>query len=100
MELSKIVLENADILLEIKQGTFERLMAGPSRISRQFSAILGAKRLPKRRPRGIKFEFQRRLELKIAKPQNLMNVSQNSLIFKVPSFVFGRQIDTKCVLVA
>ena len=74
-----------------EKNTLERLLAGPRRISRLFSAILGAKSLPKGRPRGSKIVLQRRLELKMAKPQNLKDVSRNFLIFEVPSFLFGRK---------
>ena len=47
--------------------SLERLLAAPRGIPREVSAILGAKRLPKRVPRGFKIELKRRLELKMAK---------------------------------
>ena len=43
----------------------ERLLAGPRGILSEVSAILGAKRLPKK---GWQIELERRLELKMAKP--------------------------------
>ena len=75
-----------------KKTSLERLLAGPRRIPRQISAILGAKRLPKGRPRASKIESKRRLELKkrfLQKPlfffqYNLMNV-------EVPTSPFGGQ---------
>ena len=51
-----------------EKSYLERLLAAPRGIPRQVSAILGAKRLPKGRPRGSKIESKRRLQLKIAKP--------------------------------
>ena len=50
--------------LGAKRSTLERLLAAPRGIPRQVSAILGAKRPPKGRPRGSKIESKRRLELK------------------------------------
>ena len=47
-----------------KKRSLERLWAAPRGIPRQVSAILGAKRLPKGRPKGSKIEPKRRLELK------------------------------------
>ena len=54
--------------LGAKKSTLERLLAAPRGIPRQVSAILGAKRLPKGRPRDSKIEAKRGLELKMAKP--------------------------------
>ena len=42
-----------------KKSTLERLLAAPREIPRQVSAILGAKRLPKGRPRGSRIESKR-----------------------------------------
>ena len=67
-----------------KEGADERLLSAPRRISRQFSTILGPKRLPKRSLKGSQIGFRRRLELKKATSQNSDDVSQNSLIFQVP----------------
>ena len=61
-------------VLGAEKRRLERLLAAPRGIPRQVSAILGAKRHSKGRPRGSKIECQRRLELAMAKPQNLMNV--------------------------
>ena len=47
-----------------KQSARERLLAGPRRFPRQVSAILGANRHPKGRPRESQIESKRRLELK------------------------------------
>ena len=47
-----------------RKSSLERLLATPRGIPRRVSAILGAKRLPKRSPRGSKIEPKRRLELK------------------------------------
>ena len=46
------------------QSALERPLGVPRRISRQFLTILGAKRLPKRSPRGSKIDSKRRLALK------------------------------------
>ena len=70
------------------KGALERLLAGPKRIPRQFSAILGARWLPKGRARVSKIVLQRRLELKMAKPQILIDVSTKTLIFEVPGLQF------------
>ena len=50
--------------LGAEKSSLERLLAVPREIPRQVSAILGAQRLPKGRPRGSKIESKRRLELK------------------------------------
>ena len=49
--------------LGAEKSSLERLLAAPRGIPRQVSAILGAKRLPKGRPRGSKIKSKRRLEL-------------------------------------
>ena len=49
------------------QSALERPLGAPRRISRQFSTILGAKRLPKRSPGGSQIGSRRRLELERAK---------------------------------
>ena len=74
-----------------KKGALERLLAPPRGVPREFSAILEAKRFPKGRPRRSKIESKRRLELKMAKPENFEDVLQNSLIFQVPRFLLGVQ---------
>ena len=56
--------------LGAKKSTLERLLAAPRGIPRQVSAILGAKRFPKGRPRGSKIESKRQLELKTRFLQN------------------------------
>ena len=66
------------------KSALERLLGAPREISRQFSTILKAERLPKWSPGGSQIEPQRRLELKRAKPQNFEDVYQHSLVFKVP----------------
>ena len=49
--------------LGTEKSSLERLLAAPRGTPRQFSAIWGAKRLPKGRPRGSQIESKRRLEL-------------------------------------
>ena len=49
----------------------------------RLGAILGAKRAPEGSSRGAQIELKRRLELKNAKPQHFVNISQNSFTFKV-----------------
>ena len=46
------------------QSALERPLGAPRRISRQFSTILGPKRLPKRSPGGSQIGSRRRLEPK------------------------------------
>ena len=72
-----------------KNSALEQLLGAPGRIPRQFSASVGSTRRPERSPGGSKIELERRLEPKSAKPQNSMNVSQNSFIFEVPRRPFG-----------
>ena len=50
--------------LGAKKSSLEQLLAAPRGIPRQVSAILGAKRLPKGRPRGSRIDPTRRLQLK------------------------------------
>ena len=65
----------------LKTHALERLLAAPRRIPRPFSAILRAKRLPKRSPGGSQIGSCRRFELQTAKPQNFEDVLRNSLFF-------------------
>ena len=67
-----------------KKRSPERLLGAPRGISRQVSAILGAKRLPKRSPGGSKMGLQRRLELKKAKSQKLWDVLHEKHISEAP----------------
>ena len=50
--------------LGAEKSCLERLLVAPRGIPRQVSAILGAKRFPKGRPRGSKIESKRRLAFK------------------------------------
>ena len=58
--------------LGAKKSSLEQLLAALRGIPRQVSAILGAKRLPKGRPRRPKIEPKRRLELKTRFLQQLL----------------------------
>ena len=58
------LLEASWVALGAETRSLERLLAAPRGIPREVSAILGAKRLPKGRPRGSKIEPKRRFELK------------------------------------
>ena len=82
------LLERSWMALGPKESPLDRLFAAPRGISRQFSAILTAKKVPKRSPGGSKIGSRRRLELKRAKSQNFEDVSRNSLISKVPGPLF------------
>ena len=62
------LLEASWVALGAEKRSLERLLAAPKGIPREVSAILGAKRLPKRAPRGSQNELKRRLELRMAKP--------------------------------
>ena len=70
-------------------SSLERLLAAPRGIPREVSAILGAKRLPKGRPRGSKIEPKSRLEPKTRFLQIVWFFHQILLIFKVPGSLFG-----------
>ena len=59
-------------------------MGGPRRISRQVSAILGVKRLPKVSPRGSKMGSKIESELKMSKSQKTQYLPHESLNFKDP----------------
>ena len=90
--------------LGAKRSTLERLLAAPRGIPRQVSAILGAKRPPKGRPRGSKIESKRRLELKTRFLQKPLFFQWISLIFEVPGSLLGGQhrckIASDCSLAA
>ena len=68
-----------------KKTNLERLLAAPRGIPREVSAILGANKLPKGRPRGSKIEVRKRSKLKMAKPLKSPTVHRISLIFEVSS---------------
>ena len=89
------LLEASWVALGAEKRSLERLLAAPRGIPREVSAILRAKRLPKRSPGGSQIGSRRRLQLKRAKSQNLEDVSRNSLIFKVPGPPFGSKNGTK-----
>ena len=89
------LLERSWTALGLEKSALERLLAAPRGIPREVSAILKAKRLPKRSPGGSQIGSRRRLQLKRAKSQNLEDVSRNSLIFKVPGPPFGSKNGTK-----
>ena len=57
--------------LGAEKSSLEQLLAAPRGFPREVSAILGAKRLPKRRPRDSQRELEERLKLKLAKPRKL-----------------------------
>ena len=61
------------------------------RFPRQVSAILGAKRLPKGRPRGSKIDAKKRLELKTRFLQKAAFSLWFLMVFEVPGFLFGCQ---------
>ena len=67
-----------------KKRSFERLLGAPRGISRQVSAILGAKRLPKRSPGGSKMGSQIESRLKKAKSRKIQYVSRENLNFEGP----------------
>ena len=78
-----------------KQNALEGLLAAPRRLSRQFSAILGAKRPPKGSPRGSKIESKRRLELKTRFLQKALFFLMICSIFEVPRRLLGAKIAIK-----
>ena len=67
-----------------KKSALDSLLGAPRRISRQFSTILGAKRLPKRTPGGSKMGSQIGSRLKMAKSQKLQYLSHENLGFEGP----------------
>ena len=76
-------LESSWGLLGPRKSALQRLLSAPKRFPRQVAAIIRAKKLPKWSPEGSQIKLERRLEPKSAKPQNLMEVSQNSFDFEV-----------------
>ena len=81
--------------LGAEKRSLERLLAAPRGIPRQVSAILGAKRLPKGRPRGSKIESKRRLELKTRFLQKALFFLRICSIFEVPRRLLGAKIAIK-----
>ena len=71
------------------QSALERPLGAPRRISRQFSTILGAKRLPKWSPGGSQIGSRRRLEPKTRISQKPLFSQLVSMIFEVPGHHFG-----------
>jgi len=71
-------------LSEPKKRSLAPLLGGPKRISRQVSAILGAKKLPKRSPGGSKIGSKIESGLKMAQSQKMQYLSHENLIFKGP----------------
>ena len=69
------LLERSWTALGPKKSPLDRLLAAPRGFPREFSAILKAKRLPKRSPGGSKIGSRRRLEPKKKKSQNFEDVS-------------------------
>ena len=61
------LLERSGTALGPKKSPLDRLLAALRRGLRLVSAILGAKRLPKRRPRGSQMELKKHFELKNGK---------------------------------
>ena len=86
------LLEASWVALGAEKRNLERLLAAPRGIPREVSAILGAKRLPKGRPRGSKIESKTRLKLKTRFLQKVLFFPQrNSLIFEVSGSLCGCQ---------
>jgi len=89
------LLERSWTALGPTKSPLDGLLTTPRRIPREVSAILEAKRLPKRSPGESQIGSRRRLELKTAKSQNFEDVSQKSFIFEVPVARFGDENDPK-----
>ena len=83
------ILERSWTALRPKKTNLERLLAAPRGIPREVSAILGAKRLPKVRPRGCKIEVRKRFKLKMLILQKPLFFSGFSLMFQVSGSLFG-----------
>ena len=66
------LLDASWVALAAEKRNLERLLAGPRGIPRQVSANLGAKRLPKGRPKGSSIESKRRFELKARSLQEVL----------------------------
>ena len=76
-------------ILGPKKSCLERLLAAPRGIPRQVSAILGAKRLPKVKPKGSQIESNRRRKLKTQNLQKFFFFNEIHLIFTVPGSLLG-----------
>ena len=74
-----------------KKHSWNRLLAALGEISREVSAILGSKRLPKGGPRGSQIGSKRRLELKTRFLQKAWFSQCFFMIFEVPGSLFGGQ---------
>ena len=70
--------------LGAEKSSLEPLLGGPRRISRQVSAILEVKRLPRGSPRGSKMGSKIESGLKVAKSQKSQYLSHENLICKGP----------------
>ena len=77
------------------QSALERLSDAPRRVSRQVSAVLGSKRLPKRSPKGSQIEPRRRLILKTWFLQKQRFLRAFSLVFEVPGSLLGAKSGSK-----
>ena len=67
--------------LEPKKSSLEPLLGGPRRISRQVSAILGARKLPQGSPGGSKMVSKIESGLEKAKSQKMQYLSHENLNF-------------------
>ena len=89
------LLDASWVALGAEKRSLERLLAAPRGIPRQVSAILGAKRLPKGRPRGSKIESKRRLELKMRILQKAMFLNRIHCFLRSRGRFGGVKIDIK-----
>ena len=73
-----------------KKSSLERLLAAPRGIPREVSAVLEAKKLPKRTPGGSQIRSQRRFALKLQK-KTLRKSPTKTLSLKLQGFHFEAQ---------
>ena len=78
------LLETHSLHLGPIESALERLLGAPRRISRQFSTILGAKRLPKRSPGGFQIGFRRQLKLICQNHKTLRTSNKNPGLWGFP----------------
>ena len=78
-----------------EKSALDSLLGAPRRVPRQFSAMIGAKSLPKWGPKWAQNGVQKRFGLKTLKTQNSCTVQRISTVFEVPGAHFGSKMGSK-----
>ena len=80
-----------------KKSALDSLLGALRRLPRQFSAIIGAKRLPKWGLKCAPNGVRKRLRLKMLKTRKSCTVQRISMIFLVPETHYGSKVGSKKV---